>query len=89
MRLALDRNRVTLPQQNSLEIHDRLKTNGRARLLPSWRRIGSAGASPSRSMNWLEKVDINMFTGVASPSRVMNGIGKVDANMLAWVMRFR
>ncbi len=37
---------------------------GRARLLPSWRRIGSAGASPSRSMHWLEKVETNMFTGV-------------------------
>ena len=28
-----------------------IKNNGRARLLPSWRRNGSAGASPSRVMN--------------------------------------
>ena len=34
-------------------MRDRLKNNGRARLLPSWRRFGSAGASPSRAMNWL------------------------------------
>ena len=47
---------------------NRIKNNGRARLLPSWRRNGSAGASPSRSMNWLGKVNVKMFTGVASPA---------------------
>ncbi len=35
-----------------------IKNNGRARLLPSWRRNGSAGASPSRVMNWLRQVDV-------------------------------
>ncbi len=40
-----------------------IKNNGRARLLPSWRRNGSAGVSPSRYMNWLGKVDEKMFTG--------------------------
>ena len=30
---------------------------------------GSAGASPSRVMNWLDKVDKYMFRGEASPSR--------------------
>jgi hypothetical protein len=41
---------------------------GRARLLPSWHRYGSAGASPSRVMTWWDKVDGNMFREVASPS---------------------
>ena len=44
---------------------------GRARLLPSWHRNGSAGASPSRAKNWLGKVDAIMFTGVTSPSRAL------------------
>ena len=42
---------------------------GRARLLPSWRRNGWAGASPSRVMNWLVDVDVNMFAGAAPLSR--------------------
>ena len=50
-------------------------SNGKARLLPSWRRNGSAGASPSRSMNWLGKVNVKMFTGVASPSRYKHCCG--------------
>ena len=41
----------------------RLKYNGRARLLPSWRRHGSAGASPSRAIRELDKVAEDMFTG--------------------------
>ena len=54
---------------NPLEWAKRMKINGRARLLPSWRRDGSAGASPSRVMNWLVEVDVNMFTGVEKSSR--------------------
>ena len=38
-----------------------MKYSGSARLLPSYRRIASAGASPSRVMNWLGKVDLNVF----------------------------
>ena len=45
-----------------------LKTLGRARLLPSQRCEGSAGASPSRTTNCLGKLFGNMFPGVASPS---------------------
>jgi hypothetical protein len=45
---------------------------GRARLLPSQRCKGSAGASPSRAMNDLGKLVGNMFTAVASPSPVTN-----------------
>ncbi len=41
-----------------------LETNGRARLLPSLRRHGSAGASPSQAMNGLGKVEENLFAGV-------------------------
>ena len=33
-------------------IHARWNNNGRARLLPSWHRIGSTGASPSRSTRY-------------------------------------
>ncbi len=35
-----------------------------ARLLPSWRRHGSAGALPSRVMNWRDKVYVDMFTAM-------------------------
>ncbi len=51
---------------------NRLKNNGRARLLPSWRLIGSAGASPSQVMNWLVEVDVNMLEGEASPALAMH-----------------
>ncbi len=34
--------------------------------------MGSAGASPSRVMNWLGKVEVNMFKGVGSGS--INGL---------------
>ncbi len=44
-----------------------LKNFGRARLLPSCLRQGSAGASPSLESNSLGKLVRNMFTAVASP----------------------
>ncbi len=50
-------------------MHVRLKTTGERGSCRAWRRNGSAGASTSRAMNWLGKVDVIMFTGVASPSR--------------------
>ena len=65
-------------QPTALNIFGRpipVKTTGRARLLPSQRCKGSAGASPSRAMNCLGKLVGNMFTAVASPaspSRAMN-----------------
>ena len=41
------------PSNHSVDIND-LKNNGIARLLPSWLRLGSAGASPSRvSKSWV------------------------------------
>ena len=51
--------------REGLQMPNELKNKGSARLLPSWRRHGSAGASPSRVMNRLDKVDEDMFTGVA------------------------
>ncbi len=36
--------------------------------MPSYLRLGSAGASPSQAMNGLDKVEENMFRGVPSPS---------------------
>ena len=54
---------------NIVAMSNALETNGRVRLLPSLRRNGLAGASPSRAMNGLGKVEENMFRGVASPSR--------------------
>ena len=62
---------------NIFAMPSELKNEGRARLLPSWRRHGSAGASPSRVMNWLDKVDEDMFTGVASPSHE-NAVPKLE-----------
>ncbi len=41
-----------------------IKAFGRARLLPSLRRLGSAGASPSRVTNSLDRLLGNMFTAV-------------------------
>ena len=44
------------------------KTPGRARLLPSQPRYGSAGASPSQAMNCLGKLIGNMFSAVGRGS---------------------
>ena len=62
---------------NIFEMPNRLKYNGRARLLPSLARpwFGRSLTLPSielvgpKEMNWLDKVDEDMFTGLASPSR--------------------
>ena len=56
------------PHHTSVNIFatpNRLKNNGRARLLPSWRRNGSAGASPSRRMNLHGQNTVNMATEAA------------------------
>ncbi len=58
------------PAVNIFAMADALETNGRARLLPSLRHNGSAGASPSQARNGLGKVEENMFRGVASPSQI-------------------
>ncbi len=50
-----------LPQSalpNFVAMSNALETNGRARLLPSLIRHGSAGASPSQAMNGLVKNDL-------------------------------
>ncbi len=46
-----------VPLGDSVATPARSENNGRARLMPSLRRIGSAGASPSRVMNMLSKLD--------------------------------
>ncbi len=70
-------NRTSMPEceaqataQNFFAMPSLLRTFGRARLLPSFRRYGSVGASPSLVTNLMDKFVKTMFAVVASPSRL-------------------